>query len=139
MAVAVAVADDTQKLRFGRFDAAAIGAGLPAASDNALEQRMLVDGSSGVRVFRVYRSVPRHLHRRSDTRLYVLSGTAVVQIADEEPFTAAAGDVMFWHRNVYHAVLEFGAELFTVLAFDTPPRDPEDVHFAVTKPERVVE
>jgi mannose-6-phosphate isomerase-like protein (cupin superfamily) len=91
--------------------------------------RLTDEQAASCRVFRVYRAVPAHFHTSCDEYLYVLSGRAEIHIEGSEPRVIGPGELVFFKRNVVHAMPRIVEEPYTVLAIDTPRRPPEDVHF----------
>lgn len=118
---------------YGHFDLAAVRAELPKESDRAMVERRLVDnGGTGVRVFRVYRPIAAHYHHYSDTVLKVLAGEADLVIDGGEPLHVQPGDVVFWRAEVVHAVTGVRKGPVDFLAIDTPVRRPDDVQWAAS-------
>lgn len=115
---------------FGSFKVAETVASLPETSEKIMEERRLIDNATtGVRVFRVYKAVPRHHHKFADTYLQVLSGKAEVAINGGAPFEAGTGDLLFWRASVDHEVVRIIEEPLVFLAFDSPVRRKGDVTF----------
>lgn len=115
---------------FGKLDIAAAVKAMPETSDRPLvEKRLLDNGTTGIRVFRVYKPVPRHHHKFSDTYLYVLSGEAEVEIEGKTKMIAKAGDLAFWTSGTDHEVTRLVKEPFILLAIDSPFRREGDVTF----------
>jgi len=101
---------------------------LPDSSNKPFEEKRLVDnGEVGVRVFRVYNSVPVHNHAYSSTYLKIESGSAIFSIDGGKPFKASAGELVFWERGVNHQVLEVLSHPLVFLAIDAPTRRENDV------------
>jgi len=112
------------------FSPNALAATLPKAAQTMLTDIRLTDEvAASCRVFRVYRAVPAHFHTSCDEYLYVLSGAAQIAIADDAPHEIRTGELVFFKKNTVHALPQIIEHPFTVLAFDTPRRPPEDVHF----------
>lgn len=115
---------------FGHLDIGGAVAKLPRTSKHVLEEQRLIDnGLTGVRVFRVYKPVPRHHHKYADTYLYILSGRAEVSINGRKPIVAGAGSLVFWQNGVDHEVTQILDEPLVFLAFDSPVRREGDVTF----------
>ena len=86
------------------------------------------DASS--RVFRAYRGVPAHFHRECDEYLYVLSGRGTFWLEDQrQEAEFGPGDMLFFERNVIHALPTLLEEPVVFLTLDTPRRSPADVVF----------
>lgn len=120
--------------QYGKVDIDAATSQLPTNSDKVLEEARLVDNATtGVRVFRVYRPVPRHHHKFADTYLKILSGKAEVSIDGEKPFVASAGEMVFWRAGVDHEVTRIIQEPLVFLVFDSPVRRKGDVTFFQSK------
>lgn len=112
------------------FDLQAIARNFPAGASTMLIDTRLTDGlHASARVFRVYSPVPAHYHTTCDEYLLVLSGRAMFFFGDKEPFELGPGQLIFFKQAIVHGVPEILEEPFTVLALDTPRRDPSDVHF----------
>ena len=112
------------------FDLQAIARNFPAtASTMLIDTRLTDELHASARVFRVYSPVPAHYHATCDEYLIVLSGRAKFFLGDKEPFELGPGQLVFFKQATVHGVPEILEEPFTVLAVDTPRRDPSDVHF----------
>jgi mannose-6-phosphate isomerase-like protein (cupin superfamily) len=112
------------------FNIAELALTLPEAAETMIADVRLTDEqAASCRVFRVYRPVPAHFHTSCDEYLYVLSGRAEIHIEGSEPRLIGPGELVFFKRNVVHAMPRIVEEPYTVLAIDTPRRPPEDVHF----------
>ena len=59
----------------------------------------------------------------------MLSGSAEIVIADAEPRTLSAGQLVFFRKGVVHALPRIFEHPFVVLAIDTPRRPLSDIHF----------
>lgn len=114
-----------------RFRPAEIAAKLPATATTLLADIYLTDRpEASSRVFRAYRGVPPHYHRECDEYLYVLSGRGTFWMEDaatEAEF--GPGDMLFFERNVVHALPVLLEEPVIFLTLDTPRRSPDDVVF----------
>ncbi|MBZ6384399.1 MULTISPECIES: cupin domain-containing protein [Pantoea] len=114
-----------------RFRPAEIAAQLPATATTLLADIYLTDRpEASSRVFRAYRGVPPHYHRECDEYLYVLSGRGTFWMEDaatEAEF--GPGDMLFFERNVVHALPVLLEEPVIFLTLDTPRRSPDDVVF----------
>jgi quercetin dioxygenase-like cupin family protein len=111
------------------FNIAELAKTLPETAETMLADLRLTDEqAASCRIFRVYRSAPAHYHTSCDEYLYVLSGRGEITIADEAPRVIGPGELVFFKKNVVHA-LEVHEHPFTVLAVDTPRRPPTDVQF----------
>jgi len=119
------------KTRTGRFDVAAIAAGLPETADTLLVDTYLTDReAASARVFRVYRPTPPHYHETCDEYLYVVSGRGTFWMEDassEAEF--GPGQLLFFERGVVHAIPAILAEPLVFLSVDTPRREPTDIVF----------
>ncbi|MEJ7838179.1 MAG: cupin domain-containing protein [Thermomicrobiales bacterium] len=62
----------------------------------------------------------RHNHPDAEEILYVLSGTGLQMVADEEPFTIGPGDVMFVPTAVFHSTMNTGWETLRLIAIYNP-------------------
>ena len=113
---------------FGHFNINAAIDSLPETSIKpVLEARLVDNGETGIRVFRVYNPVPRHNHAYSSTYLRIESGRALFSIDGGEPFEAKAGDFVFWERGIDHEVLQILEHPLTFLAIDAPTRREDDI------------
>jgi mannose-6-phosphate isomerase-like protein (cupin superfamily) len=114
-----------------RFDINAIAASMPPTAETLLLDRYLVDDAhASARVFRVYRGTPPHYHIGSDEFLYVVSGRGTFWIGDETTKADfAPGQLLFFKRNIVHALPDLFEEPVVFLAIDSPRREPTDIHF----------
>ncbi|ELY2798193.1 cupin domain-containing protein [Cronobacter dublinensis] len=114
-----------------RFRPAEIAKNLPETATTMLADIYLTDRpDASSRVFRAYRGVPPHFHRECDEYLYVLSGRGTFWMEDastEAEF--GPGDMLFFERNVVHALPVLLEEPVIFLTLDTPRRSPGDVVF----------
>jgi len=114
-----------------RFKPAEIAKNLPESANTMLADIYLTDRpDASSRVFRAYRGVPPHFHRECDEYLYVLSGRGTFWMEDastEAEF--GPGDMLFFERNVVHALPVLLEEPVIFLTLDTPRRSPGDVVF----------
>ncbi|WP_313384395.1 cupin domain-containing protein [Pantoea sp.] len=114
-----------------RFNPADIAKNLPEQATTMLADIYLTDRpDASSRVFRAYRGVPPHFHRECDEYLYVLSGRGTFWMEDastEAEF--GPGDMLFFERNVVHALPVLLEEPVIFLTLDTPRRSPGDVVF----------
>ncbi|MDE3104735.1 MAG: cupin domain-containing protein [Acidobacteriota bacterium] len=112
------------------FDVQAIVRNFPAAASTMLiDTRLTDEAAASARVFRVYTPVPAHYHSTCDEYLLVLTGRARFFLGDAEPFELGPGQLIFFRRGTVHGMPQVLEHPFTVLAVDTPRRDPSDVHF----------
>jgi mannose-6-phosphate isomerase-like protein (cupin superfamily) len=112
------------------FDLHAIAQNFPQAAKTMLiDTRLTDETAASARVFRVYTPVPAHFHATCDEYLVVLTGRATFFLADQPPFEAGPGQLIFFKQGTIHGTPEILEEPFVVLAVDTPRRDPSDVHF----------
>lgn len=90
---------------------------------------IFISSDSGVQIplLNLYDAVPQHIHAGGDTFLYVLSGRGKFQIGDREPIEVGAGTMLYWAAGVSHGMPEMIEEPVTMLAFDAPFRDPDDI------------
>lgn len=102
---------------------------LPEVSDRAIvDISVNARRDGGVRLMKLYAPIPQHTHTGS-TYLYVLSGTGRFQIEDREPVEVGPGGLMYWEAGVAHGMPELVDGPVTVMAFDTPFRDPDDITY----------
>ncbi|EOU9539290.1 cupin domain-containing protein [Cronobacter dublinensis] len=124
------MADSTVQ-KSARFRPAEIAKNLPESATTMLADIYLTDRpDASSRVFRAYRGVPPHFHRECDEYLYVLSGRGTFWMEDastEAEF--GPGDMLFFERNVVHALPVLLEEPVIFLTLDTPRRSPGDVVF----------
>ncbi|MGH1417854.1 MAG: cupin domain-containing protein [Hyphomicrobiaceae bacterium] len=114
--------------QFGFFNKDDVQKTLPKKHNKTMfENRLVDDPSAGVRVVRIYGPVRPHLHKKSDTHLYVLSGRAIVHLKGDKPREVKAGDTMFWRRDVIHSIPRILEHPFDMMTFDSPRRSPTDV------------
>ncbi|MDT0176513.1 cupin domain-containing protein [Pantoea sp. RRHST58] len=122
---------DITSQKSARFRPAEIATNLPASAPTMLADIYLTDRpAASSRVFRAYRGVPPHFHRECDEYLYVLSGRGTFWMEDastEAEF--GPGDMLFFERNVVHALPVLLEEPVIFLTLDTPRRSPDDVVF----------
>ncbi|WP_033748341.1 cupin domain-containing protein [Pantoea sp. NGS-ED-1003] len=122
---------DITAQKSARFRPAEIAKNLPESATTMLADIYLTDRpDASSRVFRAYRGVPPHLHRECDEYLYVLSGRGTFWMEDastEAEF--GPGDMLFFERNVVHALPVLLEEPVIFLTLDTPRRSPGDVVF----------
>ena len=62
----------------------------------------------------------RHNHPDAEEILYILSGEGEQMVADGEPFSVRAGDVLYIPAGVYHATLNTGWEPLRLIALYNP-------------------
>ncbi|MDU5779660.1 MAG: cupin domain-containing protein [Pantoea sp.] len=122
---------NTSEQKSARFKPAEIAKNLPESANTMLADIYLTDRpAASSRVFRAYRGVPPHFHRECDEYLYVLSGRGTFWMEDastEAEF--GPGDMLFFERNVVHALPVLLEEPVIFLTLDTPRRSPGDVVF----------
>ncbi|HAT23552.1 MAG TPA: cupin domain-containing protein [Pantoea septica] len=122
---------NTSEQKSARFKPAEIAKNLPESANTMLADIYLTDRpDASSRVFRAYRDVPPHFHRECDEYLYVLSGRGTFWMEDastEAEF--GPGDMLFFERNVVHALPVLLEEPVVFLTLDTPRRSPGDVVF----------
>lgn len=115
----------------GRFDVAAIAAELPETAKTLLVDTYLTDRpAASARVFRVYKPTPAHYHATCDEYLYVLSGRGTFWMENAADVAAfGPGQLLFFEKNIVHAIPEILEEPLTFLSIDTPRREPTDIIF----------
>lgn len=120
-----------EKTRSARFIPAEIAKRLPEYSDTMLADEYLTDRpEASCRVFRAYHGVKPHFHRQCDEYLYVLSGRGTFWMGDpSDEAEFAPGHLLFFERNVVHALPELLEEPVIFLSLDSPRRSPEDIIF----------
>ncbi len=122
---------DITAQKSARFRPAEIAKNLPESATTMLADIYLTDRpDASSRVFRAYQGVPPHFHRECDEYLYVLSGRGTFWMEDastEAEF--GPGDMLFFERNVVHALPVLLEEPVIFLTLDTPRRSPGDVVF----------
>ncbi|NEU14050.1 cupin domain-containing protein [Methylobacterium sp. BTF04] len=112
------------------FDVGAYAARLPETCDTMVaDHRFTDDPAASARVFRVYHPTPPHSHASCDEYLYALSGRCLMQLADAPPVEVGPGMLVFFKRNVVHAVPEILEHPMVFLSVDTPRREPRDIRF----------
>jgi len=120
-----------EEKNYARFDVHAIAKSLPEQSDTLLIDHYMTDNPEGSsRVFRIYRPTPPHFHRHSEEYLYVVSGRGTVWMdkpANSEEF--GPGSLLYFKRNVVHALPEILEEPVVFLSIDVPRRIPTDITF----------
>ena len=62
----------------------------------------------------------RHNHPDAEEILYVLSGTGVQMVDDDEPFEIRAGDVMYIPQGIFHSTHNTGWEPLRLIALYNP-------------------
>lgn len=120
-----------EKTRSARFIPTEIASHLPEYSDTMLADEYLTDRpEASCRVFRAYHGVKPHYHQQCDEYLYVLSGRGTFWMedpSDEAEF--APGHLLFFERNVVHALPKLLEEPVIFLSLDSPRRSPDDIIF----------
>jgi mannose-6-phosphate isomerase-like protein (cupin superfamily) len=113
------------------FDLTEITSRFPEHADSIIVDAYLSDRkSASSRVFRLYRPLPKHLHKTCDEHLVLLGGEVDFTIANEAPRRLRAGQMMTFLRNTVHSIMPVeGAAPGVFFTVDTPRRDPDDVHF----------
>jgi len=101
----------------------------PTASTMLIDTRLTDESQASARVFRSYLPAPAHYHATCDEYLYVLTGRALIVLGDEPPAEVGPGQLIFFKKATIHSMPEILEHPFTVLAVDTPRRDPSDVIF----------
>ena len=117
--------------RSARFIPAEVAKSLPESAETMLADAYLTDRpEASCRVFRAYRGVKPHFHRQCDEYLYVLSGrgTFWMESAENEA-EFAPGHLLFFERNVVHALPQLLEEPVVFLSLDSPRRSPDDIVF----------
>lgn len=116
---------------YGVVDLEGFKNSFPGNSERILIDRKLVSlENSGARLIRLYNPAPLHYHAKSDTYLFILSGKARFQIADEPQLQdISSGTLLFWKKGIYHGYTEIIEDPLIVLAFDCPLRNPSDIVF----------
>ncbi len=116
---------------YARFDVHAIAASLPEQAETLLVDHYMTDEPEGSsRVFRIYKPTPPHFHRHSEEYLYVVSGRGRVWMndpANSEEF--GPGSLLYFKRNIVHALPEILEEPVVFLSVDVPRRIPTDIVF----------
>ena len=122
---------ETSSQKSARFRPAEVARALPASAPTLLADIYLTDRpDASSRVFRAYRGVPPHYHRECDEYLYVLSGRGTFWMEDKsQEAEFGPGDMLFFERNVVHALPTLLEEPVIFLTLDTPRRSPKDVVF----------
>ena len=102
----------------------------PENADTMLVDCYLSDSPEcSSRVFRLYSHLPKHYHKQCSEHLYLLKGKVKFYIEDEEPRELHPGQMVTFYKNVVHGIESVGDEPTVILSFDTPRREPSDVHF----------
>ncbi|MFC7776206.1 mannose-6-phosphate isomerase-like protein (cupin superfamily) [Pantoea sp. AG1095] len=114
-----------------RFIPAEIAKKLPETSESMLADEYLTDRpEASCRVFRAYKGVPPHFHQQCDEYLYVVSGRGTFWMEDESTEAEfAPGHLLFFERNVVHALPTLIEEPVVFLSIDSPRREPDDIIF----------
>jgi mannose-6-phosphate isomerase-like protein (cupin superfamily) len=112
------------------FDIHAIARAFPPEAKTMLiDTRLTDEPAASSRVFRVYRSTPRHYHATCDEYLLIVQGRARFVVEDQPPFDLGPGQLLFFKRGTIHGTPEILEEPFVVFSIDTPRRDPKDIIF----------
>jgi len=112
------------------FDIHAIARAFPPEAKTMLiDTRLTDEPAASSRVFRVYRSTPRHYHATCDEYLLIVQGRARFVVEDQPPFDLGPGQLLFFKRGTIHGTPEILEEPFVVFSVDTPRRDPKDIIF----------
>ena len=102
----------------------------PETSDRIIVDTAVVNReNAGVRILNLYGPVPQHVHAGGDTFLYVISGRGRFQIEDRTPIEASPGTMLYWAAGIPHGMPEMIEGPVTMLAFDAPFRDPDDIFY----------
>lgn len=121
----------TQEQDYKRFKPSEIARSFPATADRLLVDTYLTnEPAASARIWRVYRPLPPHYHAVCDEYLYVLSGRGIFWMDDASNSAEfAPGDLLFFKHKTVHSLSKLLEEPVVFLSFDTPRRDPKDVHF----------
>lgn len=112
------------------FDVATLAASLPEQAETMLVDTRLTDEpAASSRIFRAYRPVPWHYHATCDEYLVLISGRATFAVDNHPARELRPGQMVFFKRNVVHAIPELLEHPVIFLTVDTPRRDPRDVIF----------
>ena len=116
---------------FKRFKPHEIARSFPETAETMLLDTYLTnEAAASARVFRVYRPTPAHYHAGCDEYLYVLSGKGTFWMGEAgNGGEFAPGDLLFFKREVVHALPEIFEGPVVFLSFDTPRRAPKDIIF----------
>jgi mannose-6-phosphate isomerase-like protein (cupin superfamily) len=116
---------------YARFDVHAIAKSLPAQAETLLVDHYMTDEPEGSsRVFRIYKPTPPHFHRHSEEYLYVVSGRGRVWMdKPENSEDFGPGNLLYFKRNIVHALPEILEEPVVFLSVDVPRRIPTDIVF----------
>jgi mannose-6-phosphate isomerase-like protein (cupin superfamily) len=101
----------------------------PTASTILIDTRLTDEPQASARVFRTYHPAPAHYHATCDEYLYVLTGRARIVLGEQPAVEVGPGKLIFFKKATIHSIPEILEHPFTVLAVDTPRRDPSDVIF----------
>ncbi len=117
--------------RSARFDLNEIMASFPSTAETLLLDTYLTnEEEASARVFRIYRPTPPHYHATCDEYLYVLSGRGTYWMeTPDNGGTFTPGQLLFFKRNVVHAMPTLLEEPVVFFSVDTPRRDPRDIIF----------
>ncbi len=120
-----------EKQQFQRFNPHEIARSFPETAETLLLDTYLTnEESASARVFRVYRETPPHYHAGSDEYLYVLSGRGTFWMGDaSNAGVFAPGELLFFKKNVVHALPTIIEGPVVFLSIDAPRRDPKDIIF----------
>lgn len=114
---------------FGHYNVLALARLLPTDRDSTIVDRVLTDrAEASARLIRTLAPVPAHYHRDCDEYVYILEGSGTVWLENprhETPFYP--GDLLFFAREVVHAMPQIFSGSILSFSVDTPRRDPRDV------------
>ena len=113
----------------GHYNVLALAKLLPTEQETTIADRVLTDrDAASTRLIRTLAPVPAHYHATCDEYVYILEGSGTVWLEDprhETPFNP--GDLLFFARDVVHAMPQIFSGSVLSFSVDTPRRDPHDV------------
>ena len=75
---------------------------------------------------RVERPIPLHVHQHSEESVYILQGSGILHLVDEEELPVSAGDLVIVPRGVAHGYTPDDGEASLVLSIFSPPLRDDD-------------
>lgn len=112
------------------FNAPEVARDFPSTADTVVVDKRLVEQpTSGLRVERVYQTIPAHKHERTDVYNYLVSGRAKFAVGDQPAQEIGPGTTIFVKKGTVHSFPELIEGPLVFVTIETPPRDPSDVVF----------
>ena len=121
--------DEPTERTFGHYNVLALARLLPSLQDTTISDHILTSrDDASARLIRTLAPVPAHYHKGCDEYVYILEGSGTVWLESarhEAPFYP--GDLLFFAREVVHAMPQIFSGSVLSFSVDTPRRDPHDI------------